>query len=102
MNVDICATGISNQLFMIGSYPPFQFSKELWQNFFVIDPFCAFILFILILAFDKAILYGNVALSIIVLSTIKRYSSFLKMVLVFLKTCFNVKVLMLEPPVIVT
>ena len=40
-----------------------------------------------------AVLYGNDAFSILVLSTKKRYSSFLKKVFVFQKICFKVKVL---------
>ena len=39
------------------------------------------------------VLYGNDAFSILVLSTKKRYSSFLKKVFVFQKICFKVKVL---------
>ena len=38
-----------------------------------------------------AVLYGNDAFSILVLSTKKRYSSFLKKVFVFQKICFKVK-----------
>ena len=51
------------------------------------------ILFVLKLAFDKTVLYGNVALSIVVLSTEKQSSSFSKKVFVFQKTCFKVKAL---------
>ena len=47
--------------------------------FFVIGPFCTHtILFVLTLASDLTILYGNYVLSILVLSTKKRYSSFMK------------------------
>ena len=49
------------------------------------------ILFELMLAFLKAILCGNVAASILVLSTEKWYSNSLKKVLHFQKTCFKVK-----------
>ena len=42
------------------------------------------------LAFDSLVLYGNVALSIVVISIKKRYSSFLKKAFVFQKTCFKV------------
>ena len=45
--------------------------------FFVIGLFCT-ILFVLALASDMTVLYGNAALSILVLSTKKRYSNFLK------------------------
>ena len=40
-----------------------------------------------------AVLYGNDAFTILVLSTKKRYSSFLKKVFVFQKIYFKVKVL---------
>ena len=49
--------------------------------------------FILTFASDRAVLYGNKAFSILVLSTKKRYSSFLKKGFVFKKICFKVKVL---------
>ena len=47
----------------------------------------------LTLAFDRADLNGNDVLSILLASTKKRYSSFLKKVFVFQKICFKVKVL---------
>ena len=50
------------------------------------------ILFVLTLASDKTVLYGNVAFSILVLSAKKEYSSFLKKVFVFQKIYFKVKV----------
>ena len=43
--------------------------------------------------YGQAVLYGNVALSTVVLTTKKRYSSFSKQVFVFRKTCFRVKAL---------
>ena len=55
--------------------------------------FMLIILFVLTLTFDMALLYGNDVFSILVLSTKKRYSSFLKKVFVFQKICFKVKVL---------
>ena len=51
------------------------------------------ILFVLTLASDVIVLYENSAFSILALSTKKRYSSFLKKVFVFQKTCFKIKVL---------
>ena len=51
------------------------------------------ILFFLILAFGRAVLYGNIPFSISVLSTKKRYSSFLRKVFIFQKIYFKVKVL---------
>ena len=45
------------------------------------------------MASDMVVLYGNDAFSLLVLSTKKRYSSFLKKVFVFQKICFKVKVL---------
>ena len=51
------------------------------------------ILFVLTLASDKAVLNGDDVFSILVVSTKKRCSSFLKKVLAFQKICFKVKVL---------
>ena len=51
------------------------------------------ILLVLKLASDRAVLYGNVVFSILVLSTKKWNFSFLKKVAVFQKICFEVKVL---------
>ena len=50
------------------------------------------ILSVLILASDMAVFYGNYALTIFVLSTKKRFYSFLKTFFVFQKICFKVKV----------
>ena len=55
--------------------------------------FVVAILFVLTLASDRTVLNGNDAFSILVVSTKKRYSSFLKKVFVFQKICFKVKVL---------
>ena len=52
---------------------------------------------------DRAVLNGNDVFSILVVSTKKRYSSFLVKVFVFQKICFKVKVLiMFETFMIVT
>ena len=51
--------------------------------------FVTVVLFVLALAPGRAVFYGNVAFSILVLSTKKRYASFLEKVLVFQKICFN-------------
>ena len=51
------------------------------------------ILFDLTLASNITVLYGNDAFSILVLSTQKRFSSFLEKVFVFQKICFKDKVL---------
>ena len=58
----------------------------------MIGPFSTphFILFVLTLTSIRAVLYGNVTSSILVLSTKKRYSSFLKRVCVFQKIYFKV------------
>ena len=58
--------------------------------FFVTGLFCTPILFVLTLASDRAVLYGNVVFSILVLSNKKPYSSFF---FFFQKTCFKVKAL---------
>ena len=59
----------------------------------LLDNFMWSVLKRLTLAFDWAVLYGNIAFSIAVFSTKKQYSSFLKELLVFQKTCFKVKIL---------
>ena len=61
---------------------------SLWQTHFVVTT-----LFALTLASDMAVLYGYDAFSILVNSTKKWYSSFLKKVFLFWKICSNVKVL---------
>ena len=62
--------------------------RSLLQLHFVLP-----ILFVLTLASDRAVLYRNVALSILVLSTKKQHSNFLEKFFVFLKICCKVKVL---------
>ena len=59
----------------------------------MIGPFCTSILFVLTLASDRAVLYGNAAVSVLLLLTKKWYSSFLKQFFVFQKICFKVEVL---------
>ena len=109
--MDIWVVGTLNQLFTRDSYTKIKLLKKqeltgeirsfctplsiclnisFWQdslNFLL--PF----LFVLTLGFDKAVLNGNVAFSIDALSSKKRYSSFYKKGLVFLKTYFKVKVM---------
>ena len=53
--------------------------------------FCC--LFVLTLASERGVLYGNDVLSILAVSAKKWYSSFLKKVFFFQKICFKVKVL---------
>ena len=87
---------ISEKFFRVFLFPSFQFCttakieisdlKILEKNF---RDFRGFDL----AAFDRAVLNGNDVLSILVVSTKKRYSSFLKKVFVFQKICFKVKVL---------
>ena len=98
MNMDIWVVGTSNQLFIRGSYTETKFSKKsehlleklrsLWQVHFALP-----MIFVLTLASESAFFYGNVAFSIFVLSTKKRYSSFLKKLFFLQKICFKVKVL---------
>ena len=58
--------------------------------FFVIGLFCTpHSICLNILASDRAVLYKNVAFSILLFSAIKQYSSFLKWVCVFQKTCLE-------------
>ena len=62
--------------------------RSLSQAHFVLP-----ILFVTKLAFERAVLNGNLAFSLVVLSTKKQYSSFSKKLLVFQKTCFKVSAL---------
>ena len=84
-----------NQLFIENFYAQIQFSKKWnsqwqkvhssWQIHFLLP-----ILFVLILVYNRVVLYGGSALSFVVLWTKKRYSSFLRKVLTFQKICFKV------------
>ena len=62
---------------MIGLFPTLQLNSICLLN----------------IGFWEAVLCGNIAFSILVLSTKKRYSSLLKQVFVFLKICFKVEIL---------
>ena len=94
INMYIWAIGILNQLFIRGSYTQIKFQKNEVVSgespFFVIGPFCTSHS-ILTLAFDWAVLYGNVACSFVVHWTKKLYSSFLRKVLVFQKTFLKLR-----------
>ena len=57
----------------------------------MIGSFCSHHSICLNIGFWHGTLYGNDAFSILVLSTKKRYSSFLKKIFVFEKICFKVK-----------
>ena len=61
--------------------------------FSVIAPICSPHSICLTLASDRAVLCGNIALSILVITTKRRYSSFLKKVFVFQNICLKIKVL---------
>ena len=81
MNIDICVVGTSNQLFTRGYYSETKFKKNsYWKNSVLCDRsiFYSPFLFVLTLASDRTVLYENVAFSILVLSTKKRYFRFLK------------------------
>ena len=72
MNMDICMVDKSNNFFAWGSWTKIKFSKKIVTgktSFFVIKLFCIFYSICHTLAFDKQILYGNVAFSISVIST---------------------------------
>ena len=98
MSMDIWVVGTLNLVFVRGSYNSIKFSKKIKEflekrHSFRKVNFVLPILFALTSVFSKAVLYGNVALSIIVLSSKKHCSSLLKKDLVFQKTCFKVKVI---------
>ena len=61
--------------------------------FFVIGPSLFPSHYVLSSASDRVVLYGNIAFSVLVLATRKRYSSFLEKVFVFEKIGFKVKVM---------
>ena len=85
MNMDIWIVGTSNQLFVRDSYTEKYFSKNkvvTGKTPFFCEKLCTPHSIYLS---DRAVLYGNVAFSILLLSTKKQYSSFLKKVLVFQK-----------------
>ena len=67
MNTRTWGIGTVNQLFATGSYTQIKFSKKResqWQKSILCD---RSILYSLTLAFDKTVLYGNAALSFLVL-----------------------------------
>ena len=79
--MDIWAVGTLNQLFIVLTL------------YSIVLCFVLTTLFVLTLASDRAVLYANVAFSILALSTKKPYSSFFKKVSVSQKICFKVEVL---------
>ena len=96
MNMYTWEIGISNQLFIRDSYAQISFPKKWgsqWEkSIFVIGLFrtphstC--------LNINRVVLCGNVPVSFVALWTKKQFSSFFfKKVLVFKKTCFEVKIL---------
>ena len=95
MNMDIWVIGTLNQIFIRNSCSQRKFSEDTVVSgkapFFVIGPSCTTLQFVLKLTFDRTILYGNVTLSIVILSTTIWSASFLKKVFIFQKTCFKVK-----------
>ena len=79
MDIDIWVIVTLNNLFIRDSYTQFRFQKYIFSGktpFFVIDPFR--IPDFICLNIDGPVLYENVALSIIVLLSVKPCSSFLK------------------------
>ena len=84
MNMNI---GKSSQFFTRGSYTKEKFSKNKVVTdktpFFVMDPYCTPYSMCVNIGLGRAVLYGNISFSILILPTKKRYSSFLKKVLFF-------------------
>ena len=93
-NMYIWVIGTLDQLFIRSSYTQIKFSEKWssshWQKSILCDRsiFLLPIQFVVTLAFDRAVLYGNVALLFVVLWT-KWYSSFLRKVFAFQKTYFK-------------
>ena len=98
MDMNISVVGTSNQHLIRGWNKVFKNWKtgSNWKNSFLRSSSWFFelpILFVLAVASARVILYGNVAFSSLVISTKKRWSSFLEKVFVFQKICFKVKLL---------
>ena len=70
------------------THPGANFTSPTCNVHFVLS-----ILFVLTLAFERGVLSGKVAFSMVVLSTTTHYSRFSKKLCVFQKTCFNVRVM---------
>ena len=82
MSMDIWVVGTLNLVFVRGSYNSIKFSKKIKEFLEKRHSFCKVnfvlpILFVLTSVFSKVVLYGNVALPIIVLSSKKHCSSLL-------------------------
>ena len=94
-NMDIWVIGTLNQIFIRNSYTQNFFSENAVvigiSTFFVIDAICTLLLFVLKLTFDRAILYGNRTLSIVILSTTIWSANFLKKVSFFRKFVSKLK-----------
>ena len=95
LNMDIWVIGTLNQIFIRNSYTQIFFSENTVvigiSPFFVIDPICTLLLFVLKLTFDRAILYGNRTLSTVILSTTIWSANFLKKVSFFRKFVSKLK-----------
>ena len=96
--MDLGSQSIKSTLYMNFSNWHFFFQKNQVVSgktpLTLISPFCVPILFVLALAFERAVLYRNVVFSIVVLSTRKQYTNFSKKVFVFQKMFnFNVRVM---------
>ena len=89
-NMDICVVGTSNELKQIFQKTKVVTGKTL---FFVMVHFILPVLFVSTLTFDRAVLYGNITFSILVLSTKRRSSIFWEKLFVFQNICLKVKVL---------
>ena len=96
-NMGIWDVGIPNKLFIrvLKLKQNLQKNKAVAANtpFFFIGPFCTHHSICLNTGFWQSSLNGNDVFSVLVLSTKKRFFSFLKKVFVFQKICFKVNVL---------
>ena len=94
MNMDIWVVGALNLVFIRGLSNEIKFSKNKGVHgktlFFWQGQFCTpHSICLLILVFDKAFLYENATFSIIILSSKKLYSSFLKKTFSFPENLFQ-------------
>ena len=91
MNMGIWVVGTSNQLFirLLIMKPNLKKTKQLLVKLRSVFYFVLPTIFFLTLASQRAVLYVNVAFSMLLLSTKKLYFSFFKKIFVFQKIYFN-------------
>ena len=82
------STRCERYVYLKKTHPGVNFTSPTCNVHFVLS-----ILFVLTLAFERGVLSGKEAFSMVVLSTKTHHSRFSKKLFVFQKTCFNVRVM---------